>query len=134
MKRNSVAGAGAIAVTATFAVLAISGPASLGAAKAKPKCPDKALCVWDDPGFEGQRVVVKGKELSNKIFDEMNDTAASAFLNRKSKVGVLYTDAHGGGTSICLYEENRWRIKDLIPYDNAISSSEVRRNLGTCLL
>jgi hypothetical protein len=136
MKRISLAGTGATALTAALTVLVISGPASLGAAKARPDCPDKAICLWDEENYQGQRVVVKTRKLSDKVLSEMNDLTSSAFMSRKAGVAVLYTDAAGGGESVCLYEENRRRIKSLVPpFDDSISSTRVRKNLpSTCTL
>lgn len=138
MKRISLAGIGIVAATATLTVLAITGPASLGAAKAKakPKCPEKALCLWDDENYKGQRVVIKGQGLSNEIFDEMNDLASSAFLNSKRRVAVLWTDFDGEGVATCLTKDNRWRSNKLsAPFDESISSTEIKRKLPlACVL
>jgi hypothetical protein len=138
MKRNSLAGAGTLAVIATFAIVLIAGPASQGASKAKagPDCPKNALCLWDEEDYKGQRVVVKATKLSNKVFNKMNDLASSAFLNRKDRVAELFADANGGGESICLYEDNRWRINKIgAPFDDAISSTRVKKSLPpSCFL
>ena len=138
MKRISLAGTGIFAIAITFTVLAISGSASLGAAKAKakPDCPKNALCLWDEENYKGQRVVVRGTGLSNKVFNQMNDLTSSVFLNRKDRVAVLYADADGGGESICLYEDNKWRINKIgAPFDDAISSTRLKKNLPpTCFL
>ena len=139
MKRISLAGTALATVAAALFVLALTSPASLGAAakaKAKPDCPKDALCLWDEENYKGQRVVVKGKRLSNKIFDQMNDLTSSVFLNRKDRVGVLYMDTDGEGESICLYEENRWRINKIgAPFDDAISSTQLKKNMPpSCIL
>lgn len=121
-------------IAAVSAVPAPGGSAEAYNAKAKPKCPDRALCVWKNPGYEGRRIVVKGKRVSNKIFNKMNDAASSAFLNRNSLVGVLWTDVDGTGDAICLTRENRRRIERFAVYDDAVSSSTVERNAPTdCL-
>ncbi len=139
MKRISLAGTGLGTVAAALFVLALSSPASLGAAakaKAKPGCPEKALCLWDEENYKGQRVVIKGKGLSNDVFDEMNDLASSAFLNNKKRVAVLWTDFGGQGEATCLYKDNRWRNNKLgAPFDQSISSTEIKRKVPQgCIL
>ena len=129
MKRISLAGIGVAAATSAFTVLAISGTASPGdlKAKARPDCPSKAICLWDEENYKGQRVVVKSKNPSNKVYRGMNDLTSSAFMSRKEGVAVLYTDTSSGGESVCLYKENRWRINKLFgPFDDSISSTDVK--------
>jgi hypothetical protein len=139
MKGISLVGTALATVAAALFVLALTSPASLGAAakaKAKPDCPKNALCLWDKENYEGFRVVVRGKGVSNKVFDEMNDLTSSVFLNRKNRIAVLYQDTDGGGGSICLYEDNRWRINKIgAPFDDAISSTQLKKNLPpSCIL
>jgi hypothetical protein len=130
MKRISWTGPALATVAAGLIVLAPTSPASFGAAKAKPDCPKRALCLWDDENYLGDRVVVKGNGLSNKVYAEMNDLTSSVYLNRKDRIAVLYQDINGGGDSICLTDENRWRnYKIGAPFDDAISSSKVKRNV-----
>ena len=132
MKRISLAGIGVAAATCTFTVLAISGTASPGdlKAKARPDCPNKAICLWDEENYKGQRVVVKTKNPSDKVYHEMNDLTSSAFMSRKEGVAVLYTDTSSEGESVCLYNENRWRIKELGgTFADSISSTDVKGSL-----
>jgi Peptidase inhibitor family I36 len=138
MKKISLAGIGVAAATATFTVLAISGTASPGdlKAKAKPDCPKNAICLWDEEDYQGQRVVVKTKNPSDRVYNEMNDLASSAFMSRKEGVAVLYTDTSSDGEAVCLYEQNHRRIKGFPdPFDDSISSTDVKGRVpSTCTL
>jgi len=137
MKRISFAGTALASVAAALLVLALTSPASLGAAaKAKPDCPERDLCFWDEENYKGQRVVVKGNGLSNKVYEQMNDLTSSVYLNRKDRIALLYLDINGGGDAYCLIEENRWRSNKIgAPFDDSISSSKVKRNLpSACTL
>jgi hypothetical protein len=126
----------AFSLCALFMLVPAAATQGAAQAKAKPRCPNKALCLWADENYEGQRVVVKGAELSNDVFEQMNDQASSAFLDRKDRVAELFADANGGGESICLYDGNRWRNRKIgAPFDDAISSTRLKKNVpSSCFL
>jgi hypothetical protein len=129
---------GRIAPLVTLAVLtlcAASSPASLGAAKATPKCPPNSLCVWSKTNYRGDRLVIDQLGASNKIYRKMNDRVSSASL-RHPGYAVLYEDVNGGGDMLCLLDApgvRKYPDLDAMSYGNIISSSELSNEpIGTC--
>lgn len=122
----------ALAGTAILsAFLAMSVAPTQGAAKrVKPDCPKETLCLWADANYEGQRVVVRGPRISNKLFRQMNDAASSAFLNRKDRVAQLFVDGGGKSASYCLSPQNSRRSKNLPPsFNDQLSSTWLRKSV-----
>ena len=116
---------------ALLAGVAAFVPAS-GSAGGDSRCPDGKLCVWSDPGYEGQKVVIKRRQLSHKLFDQMNDQASSLKL-RKSGVAVLYMHVNAEGSFAC-FDGPHHNQRDLadVGFDDTASSSRILRGKGPC--
>ena len=88
-------------------------------------CPADALCVWARPGYKGKRVVVKQVgEVSNEVFDKMNDKASSV-KNRWQYTSYLYSDVNGAGASRCV-SGGGGKVRNLAggyDFDNVVSST-----------
>jgi hypothetical protein len=116
---------------ALLAAVAAYVPAS-GSAGGDSRCPVGRLCVWSDPGYEGQKVVIKRRKLSHKLFNQMNDQASSLKL-RKSGVAVLYMHVTAEGAFVC-FDGPRHNQRDLadVGFDNTASSSTIVSGEGPC--
>lgn len=121
--------AGALAALTVF--LAILAAPSHGAAKARPECPQKSLCVWTKAHYEGERLVLDRLGASNKIFRKMDNKVSSARLRFSGGAAQLYEDPNGEGSTLCLLDAPGVRkYPDLSGtgggsngYDNMMSSS-----------
>jgi hypothetical protein len=119
----------ACAALALPAWLGGSGPASAAPAgkHAGTKCPEGYLCVWREANFQGERLKIKGRKLTNAIYDEgFNDDVSSVKLHMKGSA-VLYEDTDGFGSKRCMVGDTN-KIPDLADpgwdFDNTISSSK----------
>lgn len=121
-------------LAAAAAALALgSVGAGAGPEKASKKsCPDGRLCVWAKRGYEGQKVVIRTREVSNELGEKMDDKASSLKL-RKSGTAVLYEDLDAEGVGYCFDGPhlNYRNFKDL-NFDNAASSTEIPAEGAAC--
>ena len=131
--------AGVLAALTVF--LAILVAPSHGAAKARPECPQKSLCVWTKAQYEGERLVLDKLGASNKISRTMDDRVSSARLRYPGGYAALYEHTNGEGDTLCLLDAPGVRkYPDLSQvgggangYDNMVSSSYLSaKPFGTC--
>jgi len=121
-----------IAVTFLGALALAVGTAASGGAVAPPAkagsgCAKGYVCVWSDKNFQGQKVRVRTRKLTNKIGGKMNDDAESVKVQKKG-VAVLYENLTGGGEARCFpgpggeypnLADDEWR------FENTVSSSKM---------
>lgn len=96
-----------------------------GGAQRGAQCPDKRVCVWADPNYEGQMVALRKRGPSNKIYEQMNDQASS-LKSRIGSVAFMFTDVDGGGIKMCVVPH--LKVPSLAIYggmENSISSSKL---------
>ena len=93
-------------------------------ARRGPPCPDKALCVFEHNDYAGQRIVIKRRGVSNKLFKQLDDTASSV-INTRGKVSHLYSEKGGEGDAYCV--EPGGTTNDLGGYNDLASSSKNTR-------
>jgi hypothetical protein len=117
-----IAAAGlAVALPATNAFGGASGPEK----PAGKSCPDGNLCLWADENYEGQKVKIHGKGLSNQLYKEMNDNAESLKLRREGGA-VLYTNTDGDSVSFCV-THGPTNFNDLFEGSNDASSTRISK-------
>jgi Peptidase inhibitor family I36 len=102
--------------------------------KAGEHCPDGSLCLWTDPNYEGKRLVIEKRKLSNRIYrfegpDGPFNDAISSLKLRKSGTALLYEDTNGEGTVACFVgpHANQANLAD-VSFDDIASSSEIPKN------
>lgn len=99
-------------------------------------CPDGFLCLWTKPGYEGKRLLIKTRKLTNEVqtTDQFNDAISSLKL-RKSGTAVLYPDIDGQGGARCFAQTSR-NVPNLADplwaFDDVISSSKIPKGAGPC--
>ncbi|MGW0486325.1 peptidase inhibitor family I36 protein [Nonomuraea sp. NPDC003214] len=82
-----------LAVLAAGATFTIATPAAAGTLHAAgPRCPDDAVCFWTEPGFEGERQVVRPVPGSRPCIATPDAHAESAVNNTRFS-RLLYLDA-----------------------------------------
>jgi Peptidase inhibitor family I36 len=118
----------AAAALALPAWLGGSGPAAAAPASkhAGSKCPKGYLCLWEDPDYQGLKLRIKGRALSNDIYDHgFNDSISSVKLHKKGSA-MLFEDYGGEGSVRCLTGDLN-KIPDLADpgwnFDDTASSS-----------
>ncbi|MEU1724766.1 peptidase inhibitor family I36 protein [Nonomuraea sp. NPDC005692] len=81
-----------LAVLAAGATLATAAPAAAHTLHASdPRCPDDAVCFWTEPGFEGERQVVRPVSGSRPCITTPDAHAESAVNNTRFS-RLLYLD------------------------------------------
>lgn len=105
-----------------------SAARGLGLEESSSKCPENAICVWENVGYQGRRIVVEGKGLSNEIGEKFNDQASSVKFTG-STTGILYRDFDGEVVGVCL-DDARRRVRNLAnaSFDEEASSSRISRD------
>jgi hypothetical protein len=93
-------------------------------ARRGPPCPDKALCVFEHNDYAGERIVIKRKGVSNKLFKRFDETASSV-INTRNKFSNLYADKGGEGAAYCV--EPGGAVSDLGGFNDLASSSKNAR-------
>lgn len=83
------------------AVGALTLASAGGGAPVGPPCPKNTVCVWKHSNFEGNRLTIEGRGVSNEISKKMNDEVSSAY-DRRERVAYLYTDKSAEGDAYCL--------------------------------
>jgi hypothetical protein len=121
--RRHAAAAGLVAAAAVAVAAPLGGSASGGVVpESNSHCAKHYLCVWSDPAYQGQKVRLRKRGVSNKIFRVMNDQASSA-KNHRSHVSFLYSDINGDGESFCL--EAGQKVPDLGTFSDVASSTRL---------
>lgn len=93
-------------------------------ARRGPACPDRALCAFEHNDYAGQRIVIKGKGVSNKLFKQFDETTSSV-INTRGKVSYLFSEKGGEGGQYCV--EPHSQVNDLTVFNDAASSSKNTR-------
>jgi hypothetical protein len=122
------------------ALIAITGivalaPAAGEAAKqgGQKSCPDNSICVWTKAGFSGQRVVVQGNGVSNKIGNKINNRTSS-IKNRFGHTILIYDKRNATGEIRCVGGLGKVRnLGGSYNFDNRAASSEVPDDPGPCV-
>jgi hypothetical protein len=119
-----------IALIGTVALTPAAGEAAKG--KTNKSCPDDAICVWTKAAYRGERVVVKGEGVSNKIGNKINNEASSV-KNRFDQTIWIYDTQDATGEARCLGALDR--VRDLgasYNFDDRVASSDVPGDPGPC--
>ena len=105
--------------------LSASGGAAAPQSKAGSGCAKGRVCVWSEKHFQGQKLKLRARPLTNRIGGKMNDDVESVKV-RKRGVAILYENLNGDGEARCFpgphgnFENlgsNEWR------FENTVSSS-----------
>src|SRR5687768_9002256 len=110
-------------------------PATGEAAKeqADKSCPNDAICVWTKAGYRGQRVVVQGEGVSNKIGNKINNKTSS-IKNRFAQTIFIYDKRDATGESRCVPGLGKVRnLAGSYGFDNRVASSDVPNDPGPCI-
>jgi hypothetical protein len=93
----------------------------------RPPCPKRTLCVWKDENYQGKRLTIEGKGVSNEIAHKMNDEVTS-FYNRRGGVSYLYDGKNATDGSYCIpqkgYAANIGGV-----FNDLASSSKLTRHM-----
>jgi hypothetical protein len=123
-----------VLVAALAATAAGVVPATAGSSNSN--CPHGYLCLWTEVDYQGERIMISGRQLTNKILQKNNDEVSSLKF-RKAGVAVLYEDADGQGQFRCFTHETR-NVPDLSTmdwdFDNTASSSKIADPPGPCIV
>lgn len=111
------------ALAAALGLIALA-PGNVGARGEAPPCPKKTLCVWEDASYQGVRVKIDGRGISNEIAQKLDDQASSVY-NRRGDVSYLYTDQNGEGESFCI--EPKDYIGFISGFNDVASSSKLTK-------
>jgi Peptidase inhibitor family I36 len=82
----------------TFAAVALAVPGEGGAGGLG--CPDDRVCVWEHDDGNGVQVKLRGRGVSNKLADKMNNEASSLFNNTGGAM-FLYDKRNAKGDRVC---------------------------------
>jgi hypothetical protein len=98
-----------------------------------PVCDYGKFCVWVDPNLSGDEVKFKetDHELSNKIANQMDNQASSAW-NNTALAAKLYERRDGKGSFLCIPPNTVVSDFNSMSFDNRASSSKVTKKAG-CL-
>ena len=88
-----------------------------------PPCPRKTLCVWEDENYQGKRLTIDGKGISNKLAHKMDDAVTSVY-NRRNGASLLYPDKNGEGESYCV-EPKATAANVGVEFNDVFSSSKL---------
>jgi hypothetical protein len=125
MKRTAL-----IALISTLVLTPAVGEAAKGGAD--KSCPDDAICAWTKAGFEGKRVVISGKGVSNKIGNQINNKTSS-IKNRFETTIFVYDKRNGAGESRCVGGLGRVRnLGGSYDFENRVASSDAPEDPGPC--
>lgn len=109
------------------ALVAVALPAGV-AGSSNTHCPDGYLCLWKDPNYQGERILIKNRSVSNKVYNKAND-AVSSVKFRAHGVAVLYEDTNGEGETRCITKSEHRNVPDLAvmawSFDNTTSSTKI---------
>ncbi|MDX6587382.1 MAG: Peptidase inhibitor family [Solirubrobacterales bacterium] len=120
-----------IALIGMVALTPAAGEASKG--KTDKSCPDDAICVWTKSAYRGERVVVQGNGVSNKIGNKINNEASS-IKNRFDQTIFIYDKRDATGELRCLGSLDRVRnLGASYGFDNRVASSDVPNDPGVCI-
>ncbi len=126
MKRTAL-----IALIGLVALTPAAGEAAKG--KADKSCPDDAICAWTKSAYRGERIVVQGEDVSNKIGNKINNKTSS-IKNRFGQTIWIYDKRDASGESRCLGALDR--VRDLgasYAFDNRVASSDVPDDPEPCV-
>ena len=126
MKRTAL-----IALIGLVALTPAAGEAAKG--KADKSCPDDAICVWTKTAYRGERVVVQGEGVSNKIGNKINNKTSS-IKNRFDRTIFIYDKRDAMGDSRCLLPLNKVRnLGASYGFDDRVTSTEVPEDPVPCI-
>jgi hypothetical protein len=120
-----------ITIAAALALAPASGEAAQGKGSTK-LCPDGAFCVWTKANYQGKKLVLTKKGVSNKIAKEMNNKVSSV-KNRLDVTTYLYSKRDGKGEIRCFGDGQK--LADLAgscDFDNEASSSRIPKGPNPC--
>ena len=93
-----------------------------------PPCPRQTLCVWKHEDYQGKRLTIDRKGISNEIARELDDEVTS-FYNRRDGVSYLYEDKNGEGSRYCIPQHaSSVNIGDV--FDDLASSSKLTNKVA----
>lgn len=121
-----------IAALAVVALTVAGMPAGASRTEkgATGKCPADSLCLFQKDDYKGQRVVISGFGVSNRIANQMDDEASSA-KNRTGNGAILYELEDAGGEDVCIGLKEP--DLDTIEFDDFTSSTKLPKNQILCI-
>jgi hypothetical protein len=99
--------------------------------RVEPSCPKRTLCVYEHDQWEGQRVKITETGISNKLAEQMNNRASSAW-NRRGKTAVLYTGKNAHGGRLCIRPGGFPDILSLAGFNDVASSTKLSKKATAC--
>ena len=96
------------------------------------RCPDDArVCVWQERGFLGQRVVLRKRGFSNKLSEVMDNAASSVIANVKERF-FLYDGADGTGDGVCGSNGAFSANLGTLDFEDVASSTKITKKQRPC--
>jgi hypothetical protein len=125
VKRNRHIAIGVGALAATAAALS-AGPAALAG---PPPC--ERVCIFADANYSGQMVTIRGKGISNKLAEKMNNSASSVINATNDRV-LLYSKRNARGFNFCVSPNSAvdWVGTD---FNDVASSTKITDNERDCV-